>query len=217
MIGTLLGSAARQPLEILCLGAHSDDIELGCGGSILRLLAEHPASTVHWEIFSATEERADEARASAAAFLEGADRHQIVVNDFRENHFPSELAAVKDRMAALGEVFDPDVIFTHRVDDAHQDHRTIAELTWNTFRDHLVFEYEIVKYEGDLGRPNLFVPLSHSIADRKIALIDAHFGSQRTKRWFRPEVFRGLMNVRGVECNAPEGLAEAFHARKLVM
>jgi LmbE family N-acetylglucosaminyl deacetylase len=217
MFAAGLGVAPGKPLSILCLGAHSDDVEIGCGGSLLRLLSEHPGSTVHWEVFSATAEREREAIASGDAFLADAAAGTVVVNGFTENRFPEEWGTVKDHIATLPRIIDPDIVFTHRRDDAHQDHRTIGELTWQTFRDHLVVEYEIPKFEGDLGQPNLFVPLTAATAERKIELICEHFASQRNKTWFRPEVFRGLMHLRGAECNSEEGPAEAFHARKMVV
>lgn len=217
MLATNFGTDPSRSLSILCLGAHCDDIEIGCGGSLLRLLAERPGSSVHFEVFSADDEREAEARASATAFLADAEHATVSVSRFTENHFPSELAALKTHVAGVRERLDPDVVFTHRRNDRHQDHRTIAELTWNSFRDHLVLEYEIPKYEGDLGHPNLFVPLSALCAERKIELLCEHFGTQRSKPWFRPETFRGLMYVRGSECNAAEGPAEAFHAVKLVV
>jgi LmbE family N-acetylglucosaminyl deacetylase len=207
-----------RPPRFLFLGAHSDDIEIGCGATILRLLAEHPGARVTWVVFSADDDREIEARGSARSFLDGADfsTDDIIVHRFRESYFPHDGAAVKDAFEQLKPVA-PDVVFTHRREDLHQDHRTVAELTWNTFRDHVVLEYEIPKYEGDLGHPNLFVPLEGETADRKVELLMEHFGTQRSKRWFRPATFQGLMALRGVECGAPSGWAEAFHARKLVL
>jgi len=206
-----------SPLDILCLGAHSDDIEIGAGGTLLRLLGERPGSRVHWVVLSATPERAAEARASAAAFLADAGEADVRVADFRENFFPYIAADVKEYISELGRQLDPDVIFAHRRQDEHQDHRTVGELVWNTWRDHTILEYEIPKYEGDLGRPNLYVPLADTVAERKVTLLSEHFGSQADKPWFRPATFRGLMAVRAVECNAASGYAEAFHARKIMI
>jgi LmbE family N-acetylglucosaminyl deacetylase len=217
VITATLGAAVDRPLVLLCLGAHSDDIEIGCGGTLLRLLAERPGSAVHWVVFSGDDHREDEARHSAADFLVDAARVDVVVHRFRESYFPYVAAEIKDVFEALKHDVVPDIVFTHRRDDAHQDHRTLAEFTWNTFRDHLVLEYEIPKYEGDLGHPNLYVPLDESTVDRKIELLMKHFGTQRSKRWFRPETFRGLLAVRGVECNAADAAAEAFHVRKLIV
>jgi LmbE family N-acetylglucosaminyl deacetylase len=214
MLEVALGGRSDAPLRILCLGAHSDDIEIGCGGTVLRLLAERPGCSVDWVIFSATPEREREARASAADFLAQAAKSSIVVKSFRESYFPAAWAEIKDFVEELRPVA-PDVILCHRREDEHQDHRTIGELVWNTFRRHLIFEYEIPKYEGDLGAPNAFVPLSHAVAARKVELLGRHFASQASRSWFRPATFQGLMAIRGVECNAPDGWAEAFHVRKL--
>lgn len=205
------------PLRILCLGAHSDDIEIGCGGTVLRLLAERPASEVHWVVFSATGPRELEAQSSAESFLAGASGKTIVTKAFRESYFPAAWADIKDFFEETRRAFDPNLVLTHHSKDLHQDHRVVGELTWNTFRNHLVLEYEIAKYEGDLGNPNLFVPLTRAHADRKVELLLRHFPSQASRAWFRPDTFHGLMSVRGVECNAPEGRAEAFHARKVVV
>ena len=217
MLAAQFGAEAGAPLSILCLGAHSDDVEIGCGGTLLRLLAEHPGSTVHWATFSATPERADETRSSSAAFTADAAALDLEIFEFAENHFPSQLSDIKRQLGDVAKRVNPDVVFTHRREDLHQDHYTLAELTWQAFRDHVVLEYEIPKFEGDLGHPNLFVPLSAEVADRKVALIREHFATQADKPWFRPEVFTGLMAVRGVECVAPQGYAEGFTARKLVL
>jgi LmbE family N-acetylglucosaminyl deacetylase len=201
----------------VCLGAHSDDIEIGCGGTILKLLEAYPGSTVTWVVFSGSEPRQAEARASAAEFLASAAASKVIVHDFKESYFPHAGAEIKDRFEELKRSIQPDVVFAHHRHDVHQDHRTIAELTWNTFRNHLIAEYEIPKYEGDLGHPNLFVPLTRAEAQRKVELLTQHFASQAGRAWFRPETFHGLMSVRGIECNAVEGQAEAFHVRKLVL
>jgi len=216
MLPAILGKPAG-PLNILCLGAHCDDLEIGAGGAILRLLAEHPGSQVHWAVFASNPEREAEARESAADFLSAAGSASIEINAFRESFFPHVSAAIKDHFESIKAAVKPDLILTHRTRDLHQDHRTIAELTWNTFRDHLVAEYEIPKYEGDLGQPNLFLPLAQPIARRKIDLIMRHFPSQASRKWFRPETFEALMRLRGIECNAPDGFAEAFYVRKLVI
>jgi LmbE family N-acetylglucosaminyl deacetylase len=216
MLPILLGDS-KSPLSVLCLGAHCDDIEIGCGGTILRLLAERPGSQVHWVVFASNAEREAEARASAAEFLAGAARSQVVVRAFRESYFPFAGAEIKDFFEEIKQASRPDLVLTHHRADRHQDHRLVAELTWNSFRDHLVVEYEIPKYEGDLGQPNLFIPLPEELARRKIGLILRYFRSQGVRRWFRPETFEAVMRLRGIECNAPEGLAEAFHAAKLVV
>jgi LmbE family N-acetylglucosaminyl deacetylase len=207
----------RKPLKILCLGAHSDDLEIGCGGTILRLLDEHPGSAVHWVVFSASPEREVEARASAAAFTEKAASSTVVTQTFRESFFPAQWVEIKEFFEQTRRAFEPDLVLCHHRDDLHQDHKTIAELTWNTFRNHLVLAYEIPKYEGDLGKPNVYVPLSREQADRKVALILQHFASQAGRTWFRPDTFHGLMSIRAIECNAPSARAEAFHGRKIVI
>jgi LmbE family N-acetylglucosaminyl deacetylase len=205
------------PLTILCLGAHCDDLEIGAGGTVLRLLAERPGSTVHWVVFASNQEREAEARASAAEMLAGAGASRVEINAFRESFFPYVGTSIKDHFEKIKAAVKPDLVLTHRTRDLHQDHRTIAELTWNTFRDHLIAEFEIPKYEGDLGQPNLFLPLSREIAQRKVSLILKHFPSQAGRKWFRAETFESLLRLRGIECNAPEGFAEAFHVRKLVI
>lgn len=216
MLPISFGPGTRSPLRILCLGAHSDDIEIGVGGTLLRLLSERECS-VHWVVFAASPERTKEARSSAAAFLENAKEWTVAVKSFRESYFPYVGAEIKDCFEELKRAIQPDVVFCHRRADVHQDHRTVAELCWNTYRDHLVLEYEISKYEGDLGQPNLFVPLSLATAERKVALLMEHFPSQTGRSWWRADTFHGLMSVRGVECNAQEGRAEAFYLRKCVL
>ena len=203
--------------QILCLGAHADDIEIGCAGTVLRLLEENPGLDVRWVVLSAAGDRAAEAGRSAAVLLEGAGHADVRVADFRETYFPYLGGEVKAYVAALGAGFEPDLVLTHWREDLHQDHRLVSELTWNTFRDHLILEYEIPKWDGDLGRPSVFVPLEQDVADRKIAhLLDA-FPSQSGRDWFDPEVFRGLLRLRGMEARSPSGYAEAFHCRKLVL
>jgi LmbE family N-acetylglucosaminyl deacetylase len=217
VLSIALGGGTPTPLRILCLGAHSDDIEIGCGATVLRLLGEHAGSSVHWIVFSATEAREREARASAADFLARAGEAKVVVKVFRESFFPAEWSGIKDFFEEIKRDVTPDVVLCHHHNDLHQDHRVVAELTWNTFRNQLVLEYEIPKYEGDLGKPNLFVPLSRTLADQKVDLLMRHFRTQASRLWFRPDTFHGLMSIRGIECQAPEGRAEAFHASKLVL
>lgn len=217
MLSLCPGKDEHSPLNILCLGAHSDDIEIGCGGTLLRLLADRPGSSVCWVVFAAEGEREREAVESANEFLSDAAHREIIVHRFRESYFPFQGAEIKDAFEALKKRPGPDLIFSHHRHDEHQDHHTLAGLVWNTFRNHLILEYEIPKYEGDLGKPNAFVPLPANVAARKVELIVRHFRSQASRTWFRPETFNGLMAVRGVECNAPEGFAEAFHVRKFVV
>jgi LmbE family N-acetylglucosaminyl deacetylase len=204
---------------VLCLGAHSDDIEIGCGGTLLQLLAALPGRVrVHWVVLSATPERAEEARGSAACFLAEAGRSQVRCEAFRDGYFPYVGGDIKDFLESLKrELPAPDLVFTHYRDDRHQDHRVVSDLAWNTYRDHLVLEYEIPKYDGDMGRPNAFVPLRSATCRRKVDLLLEHFPSQHDHRWFTRSTFEALMRLRGVECNAPSGYAEAFYARKVVL
>lgn len=204
-----------KALRVLALGAHSDDIEIGAGGTILSWIASGAEVSIDWCALSAPGERADEARASAMAFLAGAARADIHLGEFRDGYFPAERTAVKDWVEALKRLEKPDVVLCHQRNDAHQDHRMVCELAWNTFRDHLILEYEIPKWDGDLGQPNIYVPLSEDVLARKIELLHKHFGTQRSKAWFDDETFRGLARLRGVECR--ERYAEAFFARKLLL
>jgi LmbE family N-acetylglucosaminyl deacetylase len=206
----------RAPLKLLCLGAHADDIEIGCGGTIVRLAADLPDLIVRWVVFSGVGQRAAEARNSAATFLEDVADKQIEVLGFRDGYFPFQGADIKDYFEAVKRDFDPSLVLTHWQGDAHQDHRLLAELTHNTFRDHLVLEYEIPKYDGDLGNPAFFVPLSKAQLHRKVETIRRHFPSQHGRSWFSDETFFAIARLRGIGCNAPDGLAEAFYARKIV-
>lgn len=212
----LIGSRNR-PFRILCLGAHSDDIEIGCGGLILQLTQHHPSVDVMWVVFSASGRREREARRSAAWFLRRAARKRVVTKRFRDGFFPYEGAKIKRVFEALKTTTSPDLVLTHHRDDRHQDHRVVSDLTWNTFRDHLVLEYEIPKYDGDLGTPNCFVSLDCSICRLKVTYLDRAFGSQRDKHWFSSETFYGLMRLRGMECRATDGYAEAFYGRKVTL
>jgi LmbE family N-acetylglucosaminyl deacetylase len=209
--------APGERLSVLCLGAHSDDIEIGLGGTLLGLIARGLRLDVHWCVLSADGARAAEARAAAADFLAGAAAQTVETLQFRDGFFPQQGEAIKSWFEGLKARVSPDLIFTHRRDDAHQDHREVCRLTWNTFRDHFILEYEIPKWDGDLGQPNLYVAVRADILQRKIELLDRHFASQRSKQWFDAETFRGLARLRGMECRAPERFAEAFFARKLLM
>jgi LmbE family N-acetylglucosaminyl deacetylase len=208
-------SKGDTPLSVLCLGAHADDIEIGCGGTVLDLIARRPETRVSWVVLSARGDREREARESAERFLAGAADKKIRLGQFRDGYFPYEGAEVKDFFESLKDDEPPDLILTHYRDDLHQDHRIVCDLTWNTFRNHLILEYEIPKYDGDLGVPNLFTPLSPEICDEKIAGILEGFATQRDRYWFRDETFRALMQLRGVEARSDTGYAEAFYARKL--
>ncbi|HYE96020.1 MAG TPA: PIG-L deacetylase family protein [Rubricoccaceae bacterium] len=212
----MLGRSAEAPLRLLCLGAHADDIEIGCGGTVLRLLAERPHVRVRWVVLSGSgTPRADEAEASAEAFLERAAAAQITVSGFQDGYFPFEGAVIKDAFETELRDFDPHLVFTHAREDRHQDHRLVSDLTWNTFRGGAaIAEYEVPKWDGDLGQPNGYVALDAETAERKAVLLLEHFPTQRTKPWFTEETFRGLMRLRGVEAAAR--YAEAFTCRKLV-
>lgn len=203
--------------SVLCLGAHVDDIEIGCGGALLRILAENPEVTVHYVVLSADEERALEARKSVDLLLRDAGNIDVLIGHFRESYFPYLGPDVKAYVHRLASEFDPDLVFTHWRGDAHQDHRTVAELTWNAFRQHLIMEYEIPKWDGDMGKPNVFVPLDRAVCEHKIEHLMNAFPSQAAKDWFDTEVFRGLLRLRGMEARSPSGYAEAFHCTKLVL
>ena len=208
---------ARRPLSILCIGAHADDIEIGCGGTILKLLQTYPNSRVVWAVLTARGDRRKEALKSAAAFLRGAGSTQIVIKSFTESYLPYQGKEVKKYFDTLPQVIDPDLIFTHCHHDLHQDHRIVCELTWNTYRRHQILEYEIPKYDGDLSQPNLFVSLPDKIAESKVRLLIDGFATQRTKRWFTEDTFYGLLRIRGIESPAATKYAEAFYARKVVL
>ena len=211
----LLGNPS-SPVKILCLGAHSDDIEIGCGGTILHLAEKYPACELYWAVFSAIGQREQEAR-SAAALFGGARLKTALFKSFQDGFMPytgSEVKAVFEREL---KPISPDVVFTHNGRDAHQDHRLLSELSWNTFRNHLILEYEIPKYDGDLGRPNVFVSLTRDACEKKIHYLMEAFSSQQKKHWFEPETFLSLMRLRGMECASSSGYAEAFYSRKLVI
>jgi LmbE family N-acetylglucosaminyl deacetylase len=205
-----------SPFRILCLGAHSDDIEIGCGGTILRLLDENPATEVDWIVLGTSGHRRTEAIESANRFLANARRKEILVKEFRDGYFPHIGTEIKDFFEELKRRFVPNLILTHYRGDLHQDHRLVSELTWNTFRNHLILEYEIVKYDGDLGAPNFFVHLTESVARKKIQTIMDCFKSQKDRSWFTEDMFSSILRLRGVECNAPGRYAEAYYCRKVV-
>jgi LmbE family N-acetylglucosaminyl deacetylase len=217
MIPLSIAGTTARPTRILCLGAHSDDIEIGCGGTVLRLVESYPDLEVRWVVLSGDERRAQEARCSASMFLAGVQHAEVTVHTFRDGFFPYIGAEIKTVFEELKEEAAPDVIFTHSRGDLHQDHRVVAELTWNTFRDHFILEYEIPKYDGGLPNPNFFVPVDEETRTRKIAYLMRAFGSQRSKRWFTEDTFAGLMRLRGIECASPVGSAEAFLAKKIVL
>ncbi len=235
MIHLHLDRGGSAGLQILCLGAHADDIEIGCGGTILRLAAQYPDCVFHWVVFSAIGVREAEARRAASLFVGStALRGPLLktfpalfvgptalrgplLKTFPDGFLPFVGAEVKAVFEELKRVVSPDVIFTHNRRDAHQDHRLIADLTWNTFRDHWILEYEIPKYDGDLGQPSVFVPLPPEVYQKKVRYLMEAFPSQHSKRWFEEETFLALMRLRGMECHAPSGYAEAFYCHKLVL
>jgi len=203
--------------RVLCLGAHADDIEIGCGGTFIRLLEENPGLEVHWVVLSAPGERSREARKGADLFLAGTGLADVRVADFKESYFPYVGGEVKDYVDRLSSEVEPDLILTHWRGDAHQDHRIVGELTWNSFRNHLILEYEIPKWDGDMGRPNIYMPLQRAICSQKIDHLLGAFPSQIGKDWFGAEVFWGLLRLRGMEARSESGYAEAFHCSKLVL
>ncbi|HEY7292633.1 MAG TPA: PIG-L deacetylase family protein [Vicinamibacterales bacterium] len=204
----------KGSVRILCLGAHSDDIEIGCGGLLLQMLRTRRAVEIDWVVFSAVGAREQEARKSAALFLRGARRHRLLISRFRDGFFPQQFGAIKEVFEELKKSGSPDLVLTHYRNDRHQDHRVLSDLVWNTFRDHFVLEYEVPKYDGDLGSPNAFVALDRRSCETKIRYLQRVFGTQRSKHWFDAETFRGLMRLRGMECRAPHGYAEGFYCRK---
>jgi len=217
MFSLSLGNSKKKLSTLLCLGAHCDDIEIGCGGTVLRLLEHNPELTVHWVVLSSTPERAIEARDSAEMFLRRARSKHIVVKEYRTSFLPFIAAEVKEFFEELKSTIAPDLILTHTRHDLHQDHRLTCDLTWNTFRNHLILEYEIPKYDGDMGAPNFFMPLKTEQYQPKVEYLLEGFASQRDKAWFTRETFLALMRLRGMECNAASGYAEAFYCRKASM
>jgi len=217
MLTFQLALNGKRPLRILCVGAHSDDIEIGCGGTILRLLQECAEAEVHWVVLGSSGQRDAEALLSAHNFLAHATKKDVIVKNFKNSFFPYVGAEIKTFFEELKETVSPDVIFTHHRNDLHQDHRLISELTWNTYRSHLILEYEVLKYDGDLGVPNLFVHLDASVCQKKVAFILDCFQTQREKDWFTADAFWSLLRIRGIESKAPEKYAEGFYCRKVVL
>ena len=210
-------ASGAGPLRVLCLGAHCDDIEIGCGGTILNFAAAGRKVEVHWIVFSSTPEREQEARNSAVAFLSEVLEKTVVIHTFRDGYLPYLGREAKDCFEQIKREFSPDMIFTHYRHDLHQDHRMVSELTWNTFRNHLILEYEIPKYDGDFGAPNVFVPLDEALCRRKIDYILGAFHSQQGKHWFSRELFSSILRLRGMEANASSGYAEGFYCRKAIL
>lgn len=216
MMRLRLGVPVGRSLKILCLGAHSDDIEIGCGGTILRLTEEYPGCEIHWIVFNAIGAREGEAMRGANLFA-GSGLKGPLLKTFQDGYMPFVGAEVKAVFEKELKPLSPDLIFTHNGNDAHQDHRLISELTWNTFRGDFILEYEIPKYDGDIGSPSVFVPLEKSLCEKKVSTVIEAFKSQQTKHWFKADTFFALMRLRGMECASPSGYAEAFYCRKAVM
>ena len=217
MLRFQLPTPANRAIRILCVGAHSDDIEIGCGGTILRLLSEYDDVEAYWVVLGSSGQRDAEAVASAEKFLAEARKKEIIVEHFKNSFFPYTGEEIKNFFEKLKETVSPDIVFTHHRGDLHQDHRLTSELTWNTYRNHLILEYEILKYDGDLGSPNLFVHLDETICQKKVTTILDSFETQRDKDWFTVDAFFALLRMRGIESKAPGKYAEAFYCRKVVL
>ena len=217
MINLRLDRTPGRPLHVLCLGAHSGDIEIGCGGTILRLIEQHKDCRIHWVVFSARGVRKAEAEHAAELFAGSVRLENLILKEFPDGFLPYVGADVKSIFEELKHQVSPDLIFTHQSHDAHQDHRLLSELTRNTFRDHFILEYEIPKYDGDLGQPSFFVPLERSFVESKVQYLMEAFASQRSKHWFDASTFQALMRLRGMECAAPSSYAEAFYCRKAIL
>ncbi|MCU0535791.1 MAG: PIG-L family deacetylase [Hydrococcus sp. Prado102] len=215
MLKLNLDRNSNSEYKVLCLGAHCDDIEIGCGGTLLKFIESYPNTVFYWVVFSSNERRAKEAIKSANVFLQGAKIENIVIQEFRDSYFPFIGTEIKEYFEQLKQDFDPDIIFTHYRQDLHQDHRVISDLTWNSFRNHLILEYEIFKYDGDLGNPNFFVHLDEQKCQKKVQYLLDAFESESNKHWFTEDTFRSIMRLRGVESNSPGKYAEAFYCRKM--
>ena len=217
MLTLSFGEGTPRLTRVLVIGAHADDIEIGCGGTVLRLVEAFPELDWCWVVLSGEGDRGSEARASACEFVPRADRRAVIIKTFRDGFMPYTGGAIKEFFEELAMTVSPDLILTHWRNDLHQDHRLVAELTWNTFRNHLILEYEIPKYDGDLGAPNVFVQLTRALSHRKVDAIVRNFPSQRSRQWFDAELFLGLLRLRGMQAHAAEGYAEAFYGYKLVI
>lgn len=217
MLELTLGPGSGEAKTVLCLGAHCDDIEIGCGATLLRFAEEYPAAEIRWVVFSSDARRAAETSRAAKMLFGQEHRTDIVFKEFRNSFFPYIGLEIKEYFEQLKREIQPEVIFTHYRQDLHQDHRVISDLTWTTFRESLILEYEVPKYDGDIGQPNFFVPISERFLKRKVEMLMRCFETQAKKHWFSPETFTGLMRLRGIECRAADGYAEGFHCRKIVL
>jgi len=216
MLDLQIRCTGKNP-KILCLGAHADDIEIGCGGTLMNICENEMQPEIYWVVLSANDERKQEALESADIFLENIEQKEIILCDFKENYFPYNGEEIKEFFDGMSKLFSPDLIFTHYRGDLHQDHRLISELTFNTYRDHLILEYEIPKYDGDLGSPHVFSPINKSVLDSKVNSLLKCFQSQKSKPWFSEDTFRALPRLRGIESKSQSGYAEAFFCRKMVL
>jgi LmbE family N-acetylglucosaminyl deacetylase len=216
MLNMKLGDPGAEGYQLLCLGAHCDDIEIGAGGTLLKMFENYPISYVKWVVFASNEVRKQEAIASAKRYLEGVPKHDIVVLDYRDAFLSYSGHEIKEHFEAIKREFTPDLVFTHYRNDRHQDHRLLSDFAWNTFRSHCIWEYEIPKYDGDLGIPNTYVQLTEAQANKKIDIILESFASQEGKHWFDRETFQALMRIRGMESACLTKYAEAFHVRKAI-
>lgn len=216
MIKTVLNIRKNQKLTVLCLGAHSDDIEIGCGGTILKMIQDYPHIQFYWFVFGANKVRAEEAKKSAEYCLKNVNKKEIIIHNFKDGFFPYCGKDIKELFEAKIKKISPDIIFTHQRNDLHQDHRLISELTWNTFRDHLILEYEIPKYDGDMGAPNLFVRIDDKIVQKKISILLKYFNTQHKKHWFTEDLLTAIMRIRGMESGTDVKYAEAFYCRKIL-
>lgn len=217
MLGLALKHEKDRALQVLCLGAHSDDIEIGCGATIRRLIREYPNLRVHWVVFGSTGVRTEEALKSAEKILDDVEDKKIIIKGFRDSFFPYIGTEVKEFFEEIRGEMDPDIIFTHYGKDLHQDHRLLSELAWNTFRNHFILEYEIPKYDGDLSSPNFFVHLDESLCQWKTEHLMLHFKTQLGRHWFTKDTFLAALRLRGIESKSPGGYAEAFYCRKLIL
>ena len=216
MLQMVLKTMPNQHLKILCIGAHSDDIEIGCGGSILRFLSEYKDVEVYWAVLGSNGKRDKEVIGSANKFLANAKKKKIIIKNFKNSYFPYVGGEIKKFFEKNLKKISPEIIFTHYRNDLHQDHRIVSDLTWNTFRDHHILEYEIIKYDGDIGTPNFYVHLSNEVCREKIEIISESFKTQRNKDWFTKDSFYSILRVRGIESRAPEKFAEGFYCRKII-
>jgi LmbE family N-acetylglucosaminyl deacetylase len=216
MIGVALAGGSG-PQRVLCIGAHCDDIEIGCGGALLQLQKGRTDLTIDWVVLTGDPARRAETNAAMQLLVDARFRGELEFGGFPDARLPAVYGPLKDYFGALVARFQPDIVFCHERGDAHQDHRIVNEMVWGAFRNHLILEYEIVKWDGGMTTPNFYVPLDQEVIDRKIDVLMHAYGTQRSKDWFTPDTFRAMSRLRGIECRAPTGHAEGFTARKMVL